>query len=471
MSEGEGGASQFAELLEQLAYEHDREVSLLQAEIAWLTCQNRDSRGGIEVASISSMPTAAQRMLQKQKTVQDIAFTLQLDNRQTATKVNLTRASFTKGDSALRISDSSTSHSLDASPELDVNLSQVTPLVALLDMDMEEEAAQERTPIPAHGQFAQKSLQQEAGKLQILEDSSPGTTEARPSETLDYGQVLSTGGQMSSFYSMGADNGPNTSQIFSAERTLGSMEDEEPLEKSARSSLCSAGSSSMATDANMWKGAPQTPLGMWQKLISVVKHTDCHLVKLDSRWRAVIEDFEDPCKYGKPFGIHTRIQGRSAKSFLVDAILDSAKSKGDRPLWASPTRSLLIEKMGLLKNIVLFAKVFCVLHPNSRIRMVWDVAGMLLLFHDLVVIPLQAFANGTSGFSADYVDFISQYDLFVTLFWTFDVLVSFMTGYYSDQGFVEISHRKIAKNYMKTWFPLDLIIVSVGAFVQTSKTY
>jgi len=94
-------------------------------------------------------------------------------------------------------------------------------------------------------------------------------------------------------------------------------------------------------------------------------------------------------------------------------------------------------------------------HPTSPKRMAWDIAGMVLLFWDILMVPIQAF-------NPEANDFSTGADWFCLFFWTFDILASFLTGYVSKQGEAGAVMRpsKIAKHYMTGgWFVLDLIIV------------
>lgn len=102
-----------------------------------------------------------------------------------------------------------------------------------------------------------------------------------------------------------------------------------------------------------------------------------------------------------------------------------------------------------------------VLHPNSRLRLCWDILGLVLLVHDLILIPLQVFDVGTKGLGDAYEKVMKNIDYYSIFFWTLDVLVSFMTGYYTREGFVEIRHSRIGIHYFGTWFPLDISIVTV----------
>eukprot|EP00927_Polykrikos_kofoidii_P046310 TRINITY_DN40533_c0_g1_i1.p1 TRINITY_DN40533_c0_g1~~TRINITY_DN40533_c0_g1_i1.p1 ORF type:complete len:1029 (+),score=174.14 TRINITY_DN40533_c0_g1_i1:195-3089(+) len=96
------------------------------------------------------------------------------------------------------------------------------------------------------------------------------------------------------------------------------------------------------------------------------------------------------------------------------------------------------------------------IHPNSKLRMSWDLIGVLLIFHDLIMIPMNTFP-----LPIGYIEFQREFDVWSATFWTVDVGVSFVTGYFSSEGFVVLQRSKVAANYFRTWLVLDLFVVSV----------
>mmetsp|Transcript_13234 Transcript_13234/g.30162 ORF Transcript_13234/g.30162 Transcript_13234/m.30162 type:complete len:735 (+) Transcript_13234:70-2274(+) len=91
--------------------------------------------------------------------------------------------------------------------------------------------------------------------------------------------------------------------------------------------------------------------------------------------------------------------------------------------------------------------------PYSVHRLLWDLAGLVLLAYDMVVIPLGAF-NPTPNWFLIGMDWMSL------VFWTADMAASFLTGYIDkDTGATMMNPRAIARRYLRTWFLLDLTIV------------
>eukprot|EP00928_Gymnodinium_smaydae_P052339 TRINITY_DN3615_c0_g1_i5.p1 TRINITY_DN3615_c0_g1~~TRINITY_DN3615_c0_g1_i5.p1 ORF type:complete len:957 (+),score=213.85 TRINITY_DN3615_c0_g1_i5:116-2986(+) len=98
-------------------------------------------------------------------------------------------------------------------------------------------------------------------------------------------------------------------------------------------------------------------------------------------------------------------------------------------------------------------KLKCVLVPHSPLRGIWDLCSLCLVVWDMVVIPLQFFDPADTLFSV----FMAWT---VRLFWTCDMAVSCMTGYVRSNGVIEVRVPKIIVKYARSWFLVDLVIVS-----------
>eukprot|EP00435_Cladocopium_sp_Y103_P047357 s2093_g13.t2 len=104
-----------------------------------------------------------------------------------------------------------------------------------------------------------------------------------------------------------------------------------------------------------------------------------------------------------------------------------------------------------------------ILLPSDPKRMIWDLTGMVLLVYDMIVIPISAFEPEETTFTA-FMEWLTQ------IFWTFDVVMSLLTGYV-HKGQLVMSPWAILINYLKTWFVLDLVVVGpdwVMTFIQLS---
>jgi len=99
------------------------------------------------------------------------------------------------------------------------------------------------------------------------------------------------------------------------------------------------------------------------------------------------------------------------------------------------------------------SKPWYILSPTSRLRLCWDIITMVLVAHDMAVIPVEmAFETGDNLMS----DLLFYPCL---LFWSADIPLTFMTGIYR-KGRVETNSCHIAKEYVCTWLLLDVSMVA-----------
>lgn len=90
------------------------------------------------------------------------------------------------------------------------------------------------------------------------------------------------------------------------------------------------------------------------------------------------------------------------------------------------------------------------IHPHSKLRLVWDVIALLSLTYDLITVPMQAF---------DLPDDVAfrVITCAIVVFWTLDIALSFITGTYVE-GQLEMRFRKTNRIYLRSWFPVDVLV-------------
>lgn len=94
----------------------------------------------------------------------------------------------------------------------------------------------------------------------------------------------------------------------------------------------------------------------------------------------------------------------------------------------------------------------CMLHPTSSVSAIWELASLVMIAYDFVVLPLQIFSPQENLFMT-VMEWIQR------LFWTISIPYCFCLGYMSKDGKVEVRPRKVAQHYVSTWFPFDLTVV------------
>eukprot|EP00929_Paragymnodinium_shiwhaense_P004413 TRINITY_DN10532_c0_g1_i2.p1 TRINITY_DN10532_c0_g1~~TRINITY_DN10532_c0_g1_i2.p1 ORF type:complete len:851 (-),score=145.04 TRINITY_DN10532_c0_g1_i2:46-2598(-) len=92
-----------------------------------------------------------------------------------------------------------------------------------------------------------------------------------------------------------------------------------------------------------------------------------------------------------------------------------------------------------------------VIGPNAKTRAAWDLISVVILAYDIFTVPLMVFDIPESTL-------IAVLNMVCTVFWTLDIIVSFLSGYHMD-GLVELRPSQIGRRYVRTWFTFDIIII------------
>lgn len=92
-----------------------------------------------------------------------------------------------------------------------------------------------------------------------------------------------------------------------------------------------------------------------------------------------------------------------------------------------------------------------IIHPHSRLRSYWNLVIIFLLLYTATYMPFKTcFIDDSSNFSDDLDN------IFNALF-GLDILITFISAYEEDNQTLQASPKEIAKNYIKSWFFLDLL--------------
>jgi hypothetical protein len=95
-----------------------------------------------------------------------------------------------------------------------------------------------------------------------------------------------------------------------------------------------------------------------------------------------------------------------------------------------------------------------ILHPHIAKKLIWDLISLVLVVYDLFFIPLGFFPIGDGLF-------ITVMKWWTRIFWSLDFPASFVCGFVTANGSIELRASKIAKRYFKSWFVLDFVVVGV----------
>ena len=82
--------------------------------------------------------------------------------------------------------------------------------------------------------------------------------------------------------------------------------------------------------------------------------------------------------------------------------------------------------------------------------MVWNFLLLIIMLYVSMFLPLEtAFLEETS--------LTNGITIFIDIFFFFDIVFTFFSSYEIENGREETSHKKIAIEYLKFWFWVDLI--------------
>ena len=95
----------------------------------------------------------------------------------------------------------------------------------------------------------------------------------------------------------------------------------------------------------------------------------------------------------------------------------------------------------------------CIVLPNAWYKKSWDNFLATLIIYVVMILPFKF------SFIDDMYPVWDDFDNFVDICFTLDIVFNFFTAYVDQEDNVIISRRKIICNYLKMWFWIDLISV------------
>jgi len=98
-------------------------------------------------------------------------------------------------------------------------------------------------------------------------------------------------------------------------------------------------------------------------------------------------------------------------------------------------------------------RIFRVIKPESSRRLTFECLSLFVLMFDSVYTPFYL------SWDTIPVRVALPIQMLTTTFWTIDLSLSFVTGYHTSEGLLEMRLPKIAKRYMRSWFGADLACV------------
>eukprot|EP00929_Paragymnodinium_shiwhaense_P036763 TRINITY_DN19679_c0_g1_i1.p1 TRINITY_DN19679_c0_g1~~TRINITY_DN19679_c0_g1_i1.p1 ORF type:complete len:1213 (+),score=273.59 TRINITY_DN19679_c0_g1_i1:134-3772(+) len=93
------------------------------------------------------------------------------------------------------------------------------------------------------------------------------------------------------------------------------------------------------------------------------------------------------------------------------------------------------------------------LSPTSMKAVMFALCGLLLIGYDCLTVPLEVFEPPPNLFS-------KLMEWLLRIFWTVNMVISFFTGYITDDGSTELRPVFVWRNYVRSWFMLDVFVVA-----------
>lgn len=88
--------------------------------------------------------------------------------------------------------------------------------------------------------------------------------------------------------------------------------------------------------------------------------------------------------------------------------------------------------------------------PNSKVKQFWDIWIVFLLVYTALIVPYKVCFEDTTSDS----QFV--FDLLVDASFLIDITLTFFTAY-EERGVLIVNRTQIAKNYLKSWFVIDVV--------------
>ncbi|CAK0903568.1 unnamed protein product [Prorocentrum cordatum] len=110
-----------------------------------------------------------------------------------------------------------------------------------------------------------------------------------------------------------------------------------------------------------------------------------------------------------------------------------------------------------------FVSEWLMVHPSRWLGTLWSFLSLLLIAYDTITVPLYTFYS----FSR-VPGLIVFFDWVARFFWTFDIPLSFVTGFHKE-GSIEMRPKLVALAYLHSWFCFDVLILMSDWLVVSQK--
>jgi len=95
-------------------------------------------------------------------------------------------------------------------------------------------------------------------------------------------------------------------------------------------------------------------------------------------------------------------------------------------------------------------KTFGVIYPDSTSKGIWDLICLVFIIYQSILVPFRLCFE-EEAYGAVYI-----FENIIDFSFMTDIVISFNTGFYK-KGYLVMKRKEIIKNYLFSWFFLDLI--------------
>jgi Ion transport protein len=95
-------------------------------------------------------------------------------------------------------------------------------------------------------------------------------------------------------------------------------------------------------------------------------------------------------------------------------------------------------------------KAWGVVYPDATFKGIWDLICLVLIIYQSIIIPFRL------CFDVEASGIMYYWETFIDCVFMLDIFVNFNTGFYK-KGYLVMKRREIIKNYLRTWFVLDVL--------------
>jgi len=91
--------------------------------------------------------------------------------------------------------------------------------------------------------------------------------------------------------------------------------------------------------------------------------------------------------------------------------------------------------------------------PENKLRMGWNLITVLLLLYTASFVPYRTSFIDTAS------DALAAWEWTVDALFLVDIFINFISAYENTDKNIEVRLKMIAKTYVQSWFPFDLLAV------------